>query len=153
MAYNHTRNYFDFHGKRYGVGTIVKIKPELYGSRRQIERCDGVAEFIGGFDSGYLKFRGIVPLGQNYCGIAITTNPEDRIEKIIKPVFYVNKPTWQIAMENYEKTPKNMRADIAPGTILYIAVMIVGAIFKGKVLIWLIATYFYLEYLADIYRD
>jgi hypothetical protein len=72
----------------YGVGTIVKIKPEEYGSRSEIERCNGVAKFIGGLDSGYLKFSGIVPPGTGYCGIAVTTNPDDRIEKIIEPVYY-----------------------------------------------------------------
>ena len=153
MAYNHTRNYFDFKGIRYGVGTIVKLKPEEYGCGKNIERCNGVAEFIGGLDSGYIKFSGIIPPGTGYCGIGWVAKPEDKIEKIITPVYYHNKPTWQIAIENYEKTPQNMRADIAPGTILYIAAMIAGAIFKGKVLIWIMATIVYLRYLINIYRD
>ena len=153
MAYNHTRNYFDFKGKRYGVGTVVKIKWEPYGSRRQIERCNGIAKFVGGLDSGYLKFSGIVPPGTGYCGIAVTTNPNDRIEEIIEPIYYEYKPVWQIAIENYSNTHPARRADIAPGTILYIAVMLVGTIFKGNWVIWIIATAFYLGYLIDIYRD
>jgi hypothetical protein len=153
MAYNHTQNYFDFRGKRYGVGTVVKIKWEPYGSRQAIERCDGIAKFVGGLTSGYLKFSGIVPSGQPSCGIAVMSNPDDRIECIIDPVYYDNKPTWQIAMENYSKTPKHSRADIAPGTILYIAVMLVGSIFKGNWVIWIIATCVYAKYLVDIYID
>jgi hypothetical protein len=153
MAYNHTRNYFDYKGKRYGVGTVVKIKWEPYGSRREIERCNGIAKFVGGLDSGYLKFSGIVPPGERYCGIAIMTNPDDRIEEIIEPVYYEHKSNWQIAMENRKKTPPERRPDIAPGTILYIAVMLVGSIFKGNWVIWIIATCVYIKYLIDMYRD
>ncbi len=153
MAYNHTRNYFDFRGKRYGVGTIVKLKSEEYGCGREIQRCHGIAKFVGGLESGYIKFDGIVPLGERYCGIGWVAKPEDKIEAIIEPVYYEYKPTWQIAMENYSKTPKHSRADTAPGTILYIAAMLVGSIFKGNWVIWIIATCVYLKYLVDIYRD
>ena len=153
MAYNHTRNYFDFRGVRYGVGTVVKLKPEQYGCGRNIERCNGIAKFVGGLDNGYIKFSGIVPPGTTYCGIGWVANPEDKIEKILEPVYYENKCPWQIAMENYSKTPPARRADIAPGTILYIVVMFVGAIFKGNWVIWIAATFFYFKYLVDIYRD
>ena len=154
MAYNHTRNYFDFHGVRYGVGTIVKLKWEQYGCRRNIERCNGIAEFVGGMDSGYIKFNGIIP-GEKYenCGIGWVAKPEDKIEEIIKPVYYDNKPTWQIALENYNNTPKLCRRDIAPGTILYIASILITVIFKDRIGLWLIETFLYLKYLVDIYRD
>ena len=82
MAYNHTKNYFDFQGKRYGVGTVVKLKSEEYGCGREIKRCNGVAKFVGGLDSGYIKFSGIVPPGTGYCGIGWVAKPEDKIEKI-----------------------------------------------------------------------
>jgi hypothetical protein len=153
MKRDYVRNYFDFQGKRYGVGTVVKIKPELYGSRRSIEKCNGIARFKEGFESGYLSFSGIVPPGEPYCGIAIRTNPDERIEKIIEPVYYEDKPVWQIAMENYQKTPKNCRADTASGTVIYIAVMLIGAMFNARILAWIEATLWYLNYLIDIYRD
>ena len=153
MSYNHTRNYFDFKGRRYGVGTIVKLKSEEYGCGREIKRCNGVAKFVGGLESGYIKFSGVIPPGAGYCGIGWVAKPEDKIERIIEPVYYENKATWQIALENYQKTPKYCRADIAPGTIIYISAMIAGAIFNGKILIWIMATYFYLRYLINIYRD
>jgi hypothetical protein len=154
MAYVHTRNYFDFKGKRYGIGTIVKIKHGgMYTSKREIDRCNGIAEFKEGLDSGYLKFSGIIPPGTGYCGLLVYGNPEDSIEEIIEPVYYENKPTWKIAMDNYAKTPRSRRADIAPGTIFYIAAMLVGAIFKGAIAIWVIATFVYLKYLINIYRD
>lgn len=154
MSYNHTRNYFDFYGKRYGVGTVVKIRPGgTYTSRREIERCDGIAKFIGGLESGYLKFSGVIPPGTGFCGIAVFDKPEDVIEKIIEPVFYEDKPTWRIAMDNYENTPPTRRADIVPGTVLYITSILVGTIFRAAVGIWIIATFFYLKYLVDIYRD
>lgn len=153
MAYNHTRNYFDFQGKRYGVGTVVQLRSEEYGCGREIKRCNGVAKFVGGFDNGYIKFSGIVPPGTGYCGIGWIAKPEDKIEKILEPVFYENRSICEIAMDNYSKTHPARRADIAPGTVLYIAAMIVGAIFKGKFLIWAVATYFYFKYLVNIYRD
>ena len=153
MSYNHTKNYFDFRGQRYGVGTIVKIKPEQYGCGREIQRCNGVAKFVGSLESGYIKFSGIVPLGEPYCGIGWVANPEDKIEAILEPVYYGSKETWQIAIDNYKATPPSRRADISPGTILYIAAMLVGAIFKAKVGIWMLATILYVNYLIDIYRD
>ena len=153
MAYNHTRNWFDFRGNRYGVGTIVKLKSEQYGCGREIERCNGVAKFVGGLESGYIKFSGIVSPGERYCGIGWVAKPEDKIEEILDPVYCDMKPVWQVAMDNYSKTPPARRADIAPGTILYIAVMLIGAIFKGNWAIWIIATFCYLKYLVNIYRD
>lgn len=153
MAYNHTRNYFDFQGIRYGPGTVVKIKLEPYGSRREIERCGGVARFVEGYDSGYLKFVGDPLEGCLPCNISIRTNPDDRIEQIITPVYYEYKPAWQTAVDNYKNTHPARRPDIAPGTILYIAAMVIGAIFKGNWVIWIIATFMYVKYLIDIYRD
>lgn len=153
MAYNHTRNYFDFQGKRYGVGTVVKLKPEECGCGREIKRCNGIAKFVGGLESGYIKFSGIVSPGERYCGIGWVAKPEDKIEAILEPVYYDNKPIWEVAIDNYSKTPPTRRADIAPGTILYIAAILVGAIFNGRILIWIMATFFYLKYLIDIYRD
>lgn len=150
---DHKRNYFDFRGRRYGVGTVVKIKWEPYGSRRAIEMCDGVAQFVEGFESGLLTFKGTDSTGYLQCNIGVRGNPDDRIEKIIKPIYYENKPTWQIALENYQKTPRTCRADIAPGTILYIASVLVSAIFKDKIGLWIIETILYLKYLIDIYRD
>lgn len=153
MAYNHTRNYFDFKGIRYGVGTIVKIRPSPNKYNREINRCGGLAKFVEGLDSGYLKFSGIVPEGERYCGIGIFNNNVEMIEEIIEPVLYDNKPTWQIAVDNYRETPKGMRADIFPGTILYVAVMLVGLIFNARIIIWIIATILYISYLINIYRD
>ena len=154
MSRNYPRNYFDFQGKRYGAGTVVKIKPGgKYTSQRELQRCNGIAIFEHGWTSGFLSFRGVVPPGTGYCGIAILDSPENNIEKIIKPVYYEYRPTWQIAMENYQKTPKNCRADIAPGTVLYIAALLVSAIFKGAIVLWAMETVIYVGYLINIYRD
>lgn len=153
MGYNHTQNYFIFNGVKYGVGTIVKIKPEEYGSRREIERCNGIAEFVGGFESGYLKFSGIVPDGSRYCGIAIRTDPQDRIDEIIKPVFCEERPMWKVSLANYQATHPMRRADIAPGTIVYIFAMALLILMKNGWIGCVVATYFYLRYLINIYRD
>ena len=153
MGYNHTKNYFDFKGVRYGVGTVVKIKWEPYGSRRAIEKCGGVAKFVHGTDDGYLSFVGESLEGYGPCNIAIRTDPEDRIEKIIVPVYYKHKPNWQVAMDNYNNTHHMLRPDIAPGTILYITTLLIGSIFKGNIVIWIIATCIYVNYLINIYRD
>ena len=154
MANNYTRNYFDFQGKRYGVGTVVKFKHGgAYTSQRQFDRCGGIAKFKEGFTSGYLKFSGVIPPGTGYCGIGIRGKPEDSIEKIIEPVYYEYKPTWQIAVDNYKTMHPARRPDIAPGTIIYIAVMLVGSIFKGNWFIWIVATILYIRYLINMYRD
>lgn len=153
MAYNHTKNYFDFQGKRYGVGTVVRIKPVPGKNNKEINRCNGIAEFTEGLDSGYLTFSGIVPLGSDNCIIGIFDSPDDRIEEIIEPVFYENKPVWEVAITNYKKTPRNRRADISPGTILYVTVMLLGIIFNARIVIWIIATLLYAGYLINIYRD
>ena len=153
MTYNHTKNYFDFKGIRYGVGTVVRIRPEPGKNNKEIKRCNGVAKFTEGLDSGYLMFSGVVPPGSNNCIIGIFDKPEDRIEEIIEPVLYDNKPTWQIAVDNYQKTPRYRRADISPGTILYVAVMLLGVIFNARIVIWIIATLCYAGYLINIYRD
>ena len=154
MSYNHTKNYFDFKGKRYGVGTLVKIKPGgTYTSKREIERCNGIAMFKNGLESGRFYFSGVIPPGTVYCGLVVCGNLEDSIEEILDPVYYEYKPTWQIAKDNYKNTPKNRRADISPGTILYETAMLVGIIFNARIIIWIVATILYLRYLINIYRD
>ena len=147
------RNYFDFHGVRYGVGTVVKLKLDCNGNLREIERCGGIARFVGGFESGLLTFSGVEPVGYIPCNIGIRGNPDNKIEEIISPVYYEHKPSWQIALDNYQKTPKGCRRDIAPGTVLYIATMLVGSIFKGNFIIWIVATLIYMRYLINIYLD
>ena len=154
MGYNHTQNYFFYRDKMYGVGTVVKIKPGgKYTSQQELKRCNGIAKFEKGLSSGYFDFVGIMPPGSRRCGLVVCGNLDDRIEEIIEPVYYEYKPIWQVAMGNYQKTPKTCRADIAPGTIFYIAALLVGALFKGAIAIWIIATFFYIKYLVNIYRD
>lgn len=153
MKGDYKQNYFDFNGVRYGVGTIVKINPKKYINKRDLERCDGIAEFIEGWGSGYLKFKGVTQDTSKPCWIGIYPDTHDRIETIIKPVYYEYKPVWQNAIENYKNTHPLRRADIAPGTILYVAAMLVGTIFNARIGIWAIATFLYIKYLINMYKD
>ena len=109
----------------------------------------------GVFHSNPLSHLNYVPENYLYEAVAddLCIYVDDRIEEIITPVYYEYKPTWQVALNNYQNTHPARRPDIAPGTVMYIAAILVGAIFKGNWIIWIIATCIYAKYLIDIYRD
>jgi hypothetical protein len=153
VAYIYEKNYFTYQGKHYGYGTVVKLKPAIYRGISKIENCDGVMEFYEGLTSGVIRFCAITNDIRKKAARDVIISPEDAIEYIITPVYVELQPVWKKALVNYYQTDKDHRPDTFLGTLWYIIIMIGGALFYDRVLIWIIATIIYIRYLVNRYRD
>lgn len=133
---------FEYQGKVYGIGTEVLVKTQWFGPQK--------VTFIGWQSKcGFM--------GEEYC-TRHYPDPEKIIIKILKPVEIKenNKPQSQgnVSNENVEitgvakiiiailfhRTHPQHTEEVFYGWIFYIVVMLVGAIFVDKVLIWISAT-------------
>ena len=111
--------YLYYKGKYYDVGTVVKIKT----------RWDGIKE---------ATFQGWGPQG-GFWKDGITDacywfETEKYIVEIVKPVY----PENLIKVTDNPNRPAPW--DVEIGWIWYIIIMLVGAIFKERLLVWVFAT-------------
>lgn len=146
-------DYFIYKNVAYGIGTKVKFnanaKVDYY--HRPYSKTP-VFEFVSGFDNGKKCFNYITSDNILRARVTMQTlNPlDDVIEEIVHPV-YVKLVSWQ------EKALDNMlngmvSPDVFGGVLLYIVAMIVGAIFKARLLIWFFATAVFIWWLLNQYR-
>ena len=153
MARFYEKKHFTYRGKCYGYGTIVKLKPEVYEGLVRIGNCGGIMEFHKGQTNGHYEFRTITDDIYKKSCIYLKEPMENSIEYIVKPVEVVPQPAWQNALENYAKTPKGTRPDVTQGTVIYIAVLLLTALFKDRIGLWVLETILYIIYLINAYRD
>ena len=152
MAYNYEKNWFEYQGRYYGYGTIVKLKPEMYRGLSGAIKIGGFFEFCSGSTSGWIHFKSAKP-EISKVSIGDIWNPNNVIEYIVKPVYVELQPVWKKAVENYSKESPEHKHLAFPGTLWYIAIMITGTLFYGRILIWIIATIIYGVYWTNKYRD
>ena len=125
--------YIEYKGQRYDVGTRFKFRAYAWGYYQGIK--EGVIEqFIG--TTAIIR----ADDGESYdCSTIADWWPKEKIVEITHPVYYVDKipqgnsrgylPDWQVEM----------------GLTWYIIIMIVGTLFKERILLWVFATaYFFL---------
>ena len=154
MNYNYEQNWFEYKGRYYGYGTIVKLKPEVYRGIIGVERRKGVMKFTEGLTNGNMRFVGAYNLeGWSKTGISGVWNPNNIIEYIIDPVYVEPQPAWKQAIQNYKNAPSEHKHLAFPGTIVYIAVLVVGVLFHERILIWVMATIIYCGYWINKYRN
>ena len=124
--------------KRHYVSEKNKDKPHTFGF---------------GYSSGLSVFNWVDPRGRKYgwSGATINdTNIDEEIKAIVDPI-YVELVSWQ------QKAVENMFSgevctDIFGGVLIYIVVMIVGALFVDRLLIWIFATVTFIIWLLNQYR-
>lgn len=118
---------FMYKGVAYGIGTKVLVE-NVFGLQE--------ATFVG-----WTKDEGFV--GENYRN-SFRTDDCSFIIKIIEPVYYVEKeePKGK-PCSIWTRTGSgswNSHNEVCVGLVIYILVMIVGAIFNARILIWIMAT-------------
>ena len=107
-----------YKGVYYDVGTVVKLKTKW----NEIK----TTTFLG---------------GGNYAGISrygyyFLEPPETYIVEIVTPVYY--QPPQR---DSYQKSSRfTLNDETAIGLIWYIVIMLIGIIFKDRLLIWIVAT-------------
>ena len=118
-----------YKGLFYDVGTRLKFKAYSYGyywgiKEGIIEKFINTTAFIRG-DDGILY---------EYSTIKNLIDFDKVIIEIIEPVYYVPEGTTG---NNHDCPPD---WDVEIGWIWYIITMVVGVIFKDRILIWVFAT-------------
>lgn len=109
-----------YNGIEYDIGTKVKIKTSRYGEQIMTLEQGGIT--------------GLEFVGDNNYSIPIRSNTINLIIEIIEPIY--SKKFIETAENHRRPAPW----DIEIGWIWYIIIMIVGAIFKDRLIIWAIAT-------------
>ena len=129
------RQYFEFKGIKYGIGTIVKVPRMLdirWFSREEIIE---EAEFVGGVCFVFKNLNGSIHLDD------LSGKYEQYIE-IIKPVYY-QEPELSKSQNIFLSTGSgswDAYNEVCIGLIWYIGVMLLAAIFKDRLIIWVFAT-------------
>ena len=57
MSHNYEKNWFEYKGRHYGYGTIVKLKPEVYKGMPIATKLGGIFKFVKGKSRDNLLFK------------------------------------------------------------------------------------------------
>lgn len=148
------REYFIYKGVKYGIGTKVLLSD--VGCKRHYisqKHKDMPHTFGFGDTNGVSSFNWRHPNGGRY-GLSNATildcYLDEDIKEIVEPV-YVEFISWQKKAINNMMDGK-IHPDIFGGAVLYILVMVVGALFYARLTIWVIATITFIIWLLNQYR-
>ena len=167
MAEIYCRDYFIYKGVKYGEGTKVRMsdvfnakwkfmprEKEKYESewsyQDHIDRQKNKREAIYVFKSG---FRHGLDVEYDFFGNKANypvTNPDEEIAEIIEPVEY-NEISWQ-RQAAADMVSGRVYADVSGGVFLYIVIMVIGAIFKDRWILWIVGTIIFIGWLLKQYR-
>ena len=158
-------SYFLYKGTAYGKGTKVllaeKTKPMIsfpLGSEQNIEEIKNKPHiFNNGFADGRYNFIWNECEGNKWDykyhtrSQVFINDPDEEIAKIIEPV-YIKIVPWQ------EKSINNMisgelHSDVFGGCLIYIVIMLVGAIFNARWMIWIFATIIFIIWLLNQFKS
>lgn len=124
--------YFEYKGVKYGIGTTVLAKDNLGEDVEMV--------FCGWKDYGSFRRS-----DDACCGGIRFNDINTKIIKIIDPIYWRSPEPKQHPPKGniFTRTGSGSYQhsdDVVWGTIIYIAVMLVGSIFKDNWLIWIVAT-------------
>lgn len=146
------RGYFIYKGVAYGKGTKVLFTEKVYNKPHfNIKHKDKPHTFIWGSKDGYLGFAWIHKGGPKYGRSDVGVyNPDEEIAEIVDPV-YVEPISWKKqAMNNM--LSEDVHPPIFGGVLIYVVIMLVGAIFNSRWLIWIFGTAIFIWWLLNQYR-
>ena len=147
-------DYFVYKGVAYGVGTKVLLNESVHLRFYNTTRAkDRLYTFVCSSSNGYNLFRGEGsgdPKEQWLCGQIRLANYDEDIKKVIYPV-HTEIVSWQKkALDNMVN--QTVCPDIFGGVLLYIIIMIVGALFFARLTIWIFATITFIVWLLNQYK-
>lgn len=123
-------HFMRYQGKCYDVGTKLKFK---IVDGPWVPTAEGV---ITGFGSNVVYFKSADGSIWRFSNSPDAGIIERIVIEIFEPVYYVP----QITQQSPNNRTKPFEGDIQIGWIWYIIIMVVGAIFKDRLLIWIAAT-------------
>lgn len=129
--------YFEFEGVKYGIGTVVKIPYLCHGSLLSKDNPTKITTFVGG---GYFQLSDCY--GYVFLNIEGLNEKYKKYVEIIKPVYY-QEPEPPKPQNIFLRTGSgswDAYNDVCVGLIWYVIIMLVGTIFKDRLMIWIAAT-------------
>lgn len=140
------RDYFEFKGVKYGIGTIVKVPNTLDLRWLSKDEIIEEAEFVGHSTFVFTKNRrwyiNLYESGGHFTG-----KYESYIE-IIRPIYY-QEPAPPKPPNMFIRTGSgswDAHNEVCMGLIWYIAIMLLATIFKARIGIWILATIVYFSW-------
>ena len=131
------KQYFEFQGIKYGVGTIVEVPRMLDIRWIPREKIMEEAEFVGGSCFVFKNLNGSINLYDNHL-----SGKYEQYIKIIKPIYYIEPepPKQQNIFFRTSSGSWDAHNEVCIGLVWYIAVMLLATIFKDRLAIWIFAT-------------
>lgn len=146
-------DYFTYKGTIYGVGTKVILKDSVHYKFYNTNKSkDDLFEFTGNFTNGYNVFQKewYNNKGKRVVSQIKIDNFDQDIERIVYPVYGQPAPWYEKSFDNMVN--KKVQPDIFGGCLTYVIVMIVGAIFINRWLIWIFSTMIFIGWLLNQFR-
>ena len=148
----YSKDYFTYKGVAYGVGTKVLLS-EIGCRKHCVSQTnkDKFHVFMFSSSDGRCTFNWMDERGWKYGRSDVTIhNLDEDIKAIVEPI-YVECVSWQQKALN-NMLNKTVAPDLFGGIFLYVIVMIVGALFIDRLLIWAFTTVIFVCWLLNQYR-
>ena len=139
------KQYFEFKGVQYGVGTVAKV-PRILDTRwLSREQIMEEAEFVGGSVFVFKNVNGSINL---YESSGHLSGKYEQYIEIIKPIYYQEPapPPQQNIFLRTKSGSWDAYNEVCVGLIWYIAIMLFATMFNARLLIWVIATIVYFSW-------
>lgn len=148
------KDYFIYKGVAYGVGTKVILNKSVHFRFYNTDQAKNkLYTFICSFSDGYNLFRseGSNNPKEQWMNSQIRLeNFDEDIETIVQPVYAKLVPWQENAFNNMING--TVHPDIFGGVIIYVLIMIIGALFFARLIIWVFATIVFILWLLNQYR-
>ena len=133
------RQYFEFKGVKYGVGTIAKVPRMLDTRWLSRDKIMEEAEFVGGACFVFKNLNGSINL---YESSGHFSGKYEKYIEIIKPIYYHDSKPLESQNIFFRTSSGSWEAhnEVCVGLTWYIAIMLLAVIFKDRLIIWIITT-------------
>ena len=139
------KDYFEFRGVKYGVGTVVKVPNTLDLRWLAKEQIVEEAIFVGSSCFDFTNRFGWINL---YESSGHLSGKYESYIEIIQPVYYKDPgpPKQQNIFFRTRSGSWEAHNEVLTGFVWYIAVMLLAMIFKDAIGIWILATVVYFSW-------
>ena len=134
------KDYFEFKGIKYGIGTLVKVPRTVDLKYSSKEWLVVDSEFVGCSTFVFTNLNGSVNL---YESRGHFSGKYEQYIEIIKPVYYQESeppPQLQNIFLRTKSGSCDAHYEVCIGFIWYIVIMLIACIFKDRIGIWALAT-------------
>lgn len=141
------KDYFEFQGVKYGVGTIVRVPTTRDIRWLPKDKLVKEAKFVGQSKFVFIPTTRFVIL---YESLGHLSGAYEEYIEIVKPVYYQEPEPLKTTNVLFRTGSGTWDAhnDVCIGFIWYLAAMIITTLFKGCIVFWVLETIIYFAWKA-----